>query len=96
MISEEELKEIENRCNQAQPGPWKAYIEGRDCESGSSFIMTGQEENRGEDIEMFGASIADYDFIANSRQDIPRLINEIRELKKHSTQSCFKGKPIFD
>ncbi len=86
MITEEELEEIEKRCIHCQPAPWKAYIENRDHESGSNFIMTGHGENRGEDIELIGATIGDYDFIANSRQDIPRLINEIREIKKHNTQ----------
>ncbi len=81
MITEEELIQIEQRANLAQAGPWKAYIEGRDHESGSDFIMTGTEGSRGEDIEMTGATDFDYDFIANARQDIPRLIAEIRELK---------------
>jgi len=84
MITEKELDEIEFRANIAQPGPWKAFIENRDHESGSSFIMTGEEgKNRGEDIEMLGATDADYDFIANARQDIPRLLREIRELRKN-------------
>ena len=82
MLTEKELFEIESRANQTQNGPWKAYIEGRDHESGSNFIMTGNDENRGEDIEMSGATIADYEFIANAKQDIPKLIAEIRELKK--------------
>lgn len=82
MISEKELIEIENRINKAQSGEWKAYIEGRDHESGSDFIMTGFGNNRGNDIEIIGATIHDYDFIANAKQDIPKLINEIRELKK--------------
>jgi len=45
--------------------------------------MTGNEHDnsRGEDIYLDGATIADYDFIAHARQDIPRLIEEIRELK---------------
>ena len=82
MISKEELREIELRCEKAQNGPWKAYIEGRDHESGPDFIMTGTGNNRQKDIEMVGATVADYDFIANAKQDIPKLINEIRELKK--------------
>lgn len=82
MIEENELKKIEERCKSSQSGPWKAYIEGRDHSSGSSFIMTGNESNRGEDIEMLGATIEDYDFIANSKQDIPILIDEIRRLKE--------------
>ena len=82
MITEEELKQIELRYLQAQNGPWKAYIEGRDHESGSNFIMTGEGKNRGEDIELLGATQAEYDFIANARQDIPKLLDEIRRLKK--------------
>ena len=85
MITEQELKEIEQRVNNAQAGPWKAFIEGRDHESGSDFIMTGPDGNRGEDIEMSGATDADYDFIANARQDIPRLIKEIRALIRNSS-----------
>jgi hypothetical protein len=81
MITEAELKVIEERTAKAQAGPWKAYIEGRDHESGTDFIMTGEGVERGQDIEMIGATAADFDFIANARQDIPRLVKEIRELK---------------
>lgn len=44
--------------------------------------MTGQGSNRKEDIELSGATVADQDFIAAARQDIPRLLREIIELKK--------------
>lgn len=81
MITEQELREIELRCMKAQSGPWKAYIEGRDHESGSDIIKTGESDQGGEDIEISGATQADYDFIAHARQDIPKLIEEIRRLK---------------
>lgn len=81
MLNEEELLEIENRCKSGTSGPWKAYIEGRDHTSGSNFIMTGTDNNRGEDLEIYGARFEDYDFIANAKQDIPKLIDEIRRLK---------------
>ena len=79
MISEEELLAIKQRADNATKGPWKAYIEGRDMQSASSFIKT-----QGGDIELIGASEADFDFIANARQDIPRLIEEIERLKNKS------------
>ncbi len=82
MISKDELIKIEKRCNATTPGPWKAYIEGRDHTSGCNFIMTGHEGNRGEDLELDGARVEDYDFIANAKQDIPILIEEIRRLKR--------------
>jgi hypothetical protein len=71
-----DMEAIRQRCNQATPGPWKSYVEGRDHDSGSSFIMTS-----GEDIELLGASVADQDFIAHARQDIPQLLAEIERLK---------------
>ena len=75
-ITEDQLKVIEQRSNRATNGPWESFVEGRDHTSGSSFIRT-----MGEDIELSGASIADQDFIAHARQDIPRLVREIRRLR---------------
>jgi hypothetical protein len=77
-MTPDELSEIENRLNGATNGPWKAYIEGRDHESGSNFIMTGSKNQRGEDIYLIGATNEDLDFIANARQDIGILLKEIR------------------
>lgn len=71
------LKEIEERCERATPGPWASFVEGRDFTSGASFIRTG-----GEDIELLGATSDDQDFIAHAREDIPLLIAEIRRLRK--------------
>ena len=79
-LTEEDLLAIEARCNATQIGPWIAFIEGRNHFGGSSFILTGQDSERGEDIEMIGATDADFDFIANAKQDIPRLLCEIRRL----------------
>ena len=88
-MSENELEEIKARYEATSVAPWVSFIEGRDCESGSSFIMTGIEKgeniwckNRGEDLEIIGATNADLDFIAHARQDIPRLLEEIERLKK--------------
>ncbi|WP_225248257.1 hypothetical protein [Mesorhizobium sp. J8] len=77
-ISELELQEMEARAAAAQPGPWKSLVEGRDFLSGSNIILTGES---GEDIELSGATIADQDFIAAARQDVPRLIAEVRTLR---------------
>jgi hypothetical protein len=84
-VTETELEEIRRRCEAASPGPWKAFIEGRDHESGSDFIMTGEGDARDGDIELLGATTADYDFIAHARQDIPRLLAEIVRLKRDQT-----------
>jgi hypothetical protein len=81
MITAEELNEIKTRWEFSTPGPWKAIIEGRDQTSGSHFILTGEDNFRGEDLEIYAGKIEDYDFIANAKQDIPKLIDEIQRLK---------------
>lgn len=75
-ITKTELQEILLCCQATTSGPWKSYVEGRDHTSGSSFIQTA-----GNDIELTGASINDQDFIASAKQDIPRLISVIANLK---------------
>ena len=79
---------IKARLLNATGGNWFYFLEGRDHESGSSFIMTKVEKredwrnpNRGEDFEISGATHADMEFIAHARQDIPMLLAEIERLK---------------
>ncbi|WP_434722413.1 hypothetical protein [Mesorhizobium sp. RIZ17] len=86
-LSELEIQEMETRAAAAQPGPWKSWVEGRDFDGGSNFIQTGNGAERGEDIEMSGATVADQDFMAAARQDIPRLITEVRRLRALLTQT---------
>lgn len=80
-LSEEQLQEIEAGVGRATPGPWISYVEGRDHLAGSSFIMTGTPGQRGEDIELLGATIADQDFIAAARQDVAALVDEVRRMR---------------
>ena len=80
-MTPEEIAEIQARCDRASPGPWKSMIEGRDHTSGSSFVMTGPPNERGEDIELSGATADDQDFIAHARQDVPRLLEEVMRLR---------------
>jgi len=76
-ISEGELEAIRQRLAAATPGPWESFVEDRDHECGSNFIRTGGKEG----IEPIGATVADQDFIAHARQDIPGLLEEIERLK---------------
>jgi hypothetical protein len=87
-MTEAYLNEIKARLAKTSIAPWVASIEGRDHESGSSFIMTGipegeniWQEKRGEDLEVIGATNDDLDFIAHARQDIPALIEKIEKLQ---------------
>lgn len=75
-IDEAELGRLEAACSKATPGPWYSFVEGRDHESGSSFIQTA-----GHDIELTGATPEDQDFIASARNAMPLLIAEVRRLR---------------
>ncbi len=70
------------RCEAATPGPWISIIEGRDQPlGGDSFILRGVQSMRQEDLYLTGATVADHDFIAGARQDIPLLLDEIERLQ---------------
>lgn len=71
------LDAIQARAEVTTPGPWRSYIEGRDHWGGADFIQTASD-----DFEFVGATHADQDFIAHARQDVPRLISEIRRLRR--------------
>jgi hypothetical protein len=75
-ITDEELDQMETRLRDATSGPWTSYVEGREHMSGSSFIQTPTS-----DIELSGATVADQDFIAHAREDLPKLLIEVRRLR---------------
>jgi hypothetical protein len=77
-LTDAELDQIDTRLREAAPGRWESFVEGRDHTSGSSFVMTQRD-----DIYLTGATTADQDFIAHARQDLPRLLNEVRRLRAH-------------
>ena len=72
-VTDEELDNLEALLATATPGPWRSMIEGRDHDSGDSFIMTAKE-----DIYLIGATLPDQDFMAAARNAIPALISELR------------------
>jgi hypothetical protein len=78
-MSDEELDLIEARIREATLGPWASFVEGRDHTSGSSFIRTPAS-----DIELSGATVQDQDFIAHARDDLPRLLREVRRLRRRA------------
>lgn len=85
-ITDAELEELERLVADASPAPWVSYIEGRNNQSGSSFIGIG--DPREADMEIFRddkrSPDADQDFIAAARNYMPRLLSEIRRLRRQS------------
>ena len=84
MVSEALLQMLEQMSDRASLPPWRSMAEGRDHESGDSFIQVGNDDDRDEDIyvsrDSGPASIADLDLIAAARNYLPVLIEEVRRL----------------
>lgn len=96
-LLDDDLTAIEARAHAATPGPWEAFVEGRDHLGGDDFIRTGGFDDSAPDLYVSlayshtpgvtPAGANDLDFIASARQDIPRLVAEIRRLRLASTTS---------
>ncbi|MFJ9459737.1 hypothetical protein ACIRST_32265 [Kitasatospora sp. NPDC101447] len=93
MLSDDELALIERRAAAATPGPWVAWTESRHGIGGESFIQIrpgaeGDDElyvrrfTAGQEVKSPNPELdADFDFIAAARQDVPRLIAEVKRLR---------------
>ena len=91
-ISEAELEDMEARALAATAAPWEAFVEGRDHFSGDDFIRTGGLDDASPDMYVslafwerpgpVPAPPPDLDFIAAARQDVPRLVKEVRRLRQ--------------
>ncbi|RST04397.1 hypothetical protein EF910_17890 [Streptomyces sp. WAC07149] len=93
VLSEEELSAIERRVAAATPGPWVGWMESQHGIGGTSFIQLRADAE--EDVEIYltraagghevvgmdAQTDADIEFIAGARQDVPRLVSEIRRLR---------------
>jgi hypothetical protein len=88
-LDDAELDAIQKRADAATAEPWWAWVEGRDGTSGDTFIAQGGIP--GQQIKDLYLShyagqdaviVADHDFIAHARQDVPRLVTEIRRLRR--------------
>lgn len=84
-LTEEVLSHLEALVAHADPGPWRAMVEGRDHVSGDSFIMVGSPHDRREDVyvtrDSGPADDATLDLIAASVTYLPTLIRELRRLR---------------
>jgi hypothetical protein len=84
VLSREFLERLKALSASVDAPPWKAMWEGRDHESGDSFIMVGSEDERDDDFYIYRdrrtGSLADLEFIAETRNAIPVLVDEVLRL----------------
>ncbi|HKN48601.1 MAG TPA: hypothetical protein VJ010_00040 [Actinomycetota bacterium] len=83
IVSQEELDRLEAAARQATAGPWTPVLDEQP-EGSSSFIRVGADPELPDMYVWLGeefAPRADVELIANARQDVPRLVLELRRLK---------------
>ena len=70
-VTSELLDMLERLSERGSPPPWKASVEGRDHSSEDSFVQTGADDDRAEDIyvsrDSGPADASDLDLIAAAR-----------------------------
>lgn len=85
-LTDDELARLDNLLAEGSPSPWTAFVEGRNHDSGSSFIMVGPQDGREDDMyvtrECSPAPASDLDLISEARTQLPRLIAEIRRRRE--------------
>jgi len=83
MLSEEQLREIEERVNKATPGPWRlgTYNVWADGERPPRLICDADTALAVRERFMMDQDDANSDFIAHARQDTPSLLSIVRELQ---------------
>jgi len=83
-LSEDELEQIEQRIRSATVLPWFSWIAGLNMEAGTNCIELGSLET----LELRGGTVADQEFIAHAREDLPRLLQEVRALRVACEHGC--------
>lgn len=75
-MDDETLRQIEERAAAATPGPW-----AHGAAEGGSWACAGDEAIVTLDGREHGQDVADAEFIAHARQDVPALLTEVRRLR---------------
>ncbi len=76
-MTEQELKQIEDRASAATPGPWV-----HDTVQSESAVICGHAPGVVCEWIKGAAAFDDCAFIARAREDIPKLIAEVRRLQE--------------
>ena len=91
-MTREELKEIEERCNKATPGPWKTLPP--DSVNPYWYVTRRQGEEEGFYIACFFNGKEDAEFVINSREDIPKLMSYIKDLESQILNRSLEKKKV--
>lgn len=81
-ITDAELDEMQRRADAAVEGPWHAFVEGPDDAGSSCIFVRDMDDEFYLSPQRYANSAPELNFIAAARQDVPRLIAEVRRLRR--------------
>lgn len=97
-LTANDLDELQRLSDAVDSGTWVSLIEGRDIQSGSSFIQVNAGRGpvgdieitlvpgQDSDVDLYGVGHETYtkylDLIAAARSSLPALIDEVRKLRR--------------
>jgi hypothetical protein len=85
-ISRAQLDEIDAAADNATSGPWTPFVEERQPIGGSSVIWIGGDDFNTDMYLWLGDKMAPgelFDFVACAREDVPRLVADIRRVQEN-------------
>lgn len=84
-IPEATLVHFSELLDALDPAPWTSWVEGRNHESGDSFVQVGDGASRKDDLYVFRSAekglmpaIAEQEFLTAARNLLPSLLDELR------------------
>lgn len=83
MITNEELQVIRERAGRATPGPWEIFREFNIQSANSHRLVAGSGgySSNHEQEKVYRENVANAQFIAHARQDIPDLLTKVEWLQ---------------
>ena len=89
-ISNEDLKDMRDRCELTSEGPWYSYIEKSVMSQPDQTVVAHCPDLQQQPAADNAA------FIANARQDMPRLLDAIKEYKEALEDLLEAGQDLAD
>jgi hypothetical protein len=82
-MTDQELREIEERAKAATEGPWKIYADFNILSEKDRLVAgCGGHSNNLEGEKVHHENCANAEFVKHSISDIPKLLSYIRELRR--------------
>lgn len=98
LLTDKEIEDIRHQANRATPGPWWISPELGDRSSTSHVMAKGAKDKPDQDIATIvnpqdpqgNTLLVDAEFIADCRENVPRLCRSLRRARGEETRAMFR------